>query len=115
MKHDTTIDRTPSGHLGRCETCGDRNTEFTGYGPALDWCDKHERRGSAVMHKGAGSLRALARLYRDRSTLITYNATEREQWKMLAEEMEAEITARNTTVLPGQMALYEDDSEGERA
>lgn len=116
MKHRTLIDSTPDGNLARCETCGDRAREFTGYGPAMLWCDQHERRSAGgLLNAGPRpSLRTLERQYRENATNLVYEPEERAQWKMLADEIREEIAARNPGPMPGQMELWT-KAEGEQA
>lgn len=114
MKHVTMIESTPGGYLGRCETCGDRNLEFTGYGEAHAWCDKHEHRAAGIgFNTGPRqpALRTLERMYRENSTNMVYTPEERAQWKDLADELRDEIEARNPGPLPGQMALWETEKK----
>lgn len=102
------VESTPDGHLGRCESCGDRNQEFTGYGEAAAWCDAHER----APRKGKMSrpgLKVLAQMYLDRSTNMVYTPEERAQWKVLGEELVERI--KMSGQLPGQIALFDDDEE----
>lgn len=116
MKHSTTIESTPDGNLARCETCGDRAKEFTGYGPAMLWCDQHERRSAGgLLNAGPRpSLHTLERQYRENSTNLVYEPEERAQWTILADEIAEELAARNVTIMEGQMELWS-QAEGEQA
>jgi len=107
------IENTPDGQLGRCETCGDRNSRFTGYGEAMAWCDEHERKGHLGGPRSRPSLHTLERWYRERGDNLVYNPTERALWRQLADELAEEIAARNPGPLEGQMALWESEPEGE--
>lgn len=104
------IETTPDGHLGVCETCGDRDTQFRGYGEAQAWCDKHERKAAGVLlNRGSRpSLKSLWRLYSERSSMLVYTPEERAQWRNLADETWERIVATDkNTVIDGQMSLFE--------
>lgn len=119
MKHVTMIEDTPDGHLGRCETCGDRNDEYTGYGAAAKWCDEHEWYPRKRQRGARPGIKVLERQYREKSTNLVYTPEERALWLQLADELLAEMERKAAlkAPIPGQMDLFpipsEDPDEGE--
>ena len=116
MEHVTIIEYEPQGHLGMCETCGARNTEFTGFGEAHRWCDEHAKKAREGRLNTDGprnpSLKTVEKIYRENGHNMTYTAPERTVWLMMADEIADEIAAQNPGPLPGQMELW-GDQEGE--
>lgn len=111
MKHVTTVEQTPSGYLGRCETCGERNVEFTGYPQSMEWCDDHEYAPRKNQRGGKMGLKTLEKFYRERSGMMIYTPEERAQWLVLADEI-AERYKHKKDTIEGQLPLFDTD-EGE--
>lgn len=115
MGHIAMIESTPAGYLGICETCGDRGTEFTGYGEAEKWVLRHEELAkSGRLHTGPlrQSAKTALRLYRERSESIVYTPEERAQWTLLADGLAEHIRRfEKRAVIEGQMPLFETSSE----
>jgi hypothetical protein len=114
MHHVTMIEYTPGGHLGVCETCGDRAKEFGGYGEADKWCREHERKAK-YLRLNSGSrpgIKTAEKIYRENGHNMVYTPEERTVWLMMADELADEIAARNPGQLEGQMELW-DPPEGE--
>lgn len=108
------IENTPDGHLGICETCGDRDVRFRGYGEAQAWCDQHERKSAGgLLNAGSRpSLRTLWKNYSDRSQMMVYTPEERAQWRALADDLWERIRATDkNTIIEGQMTLFESATE----
>lgn len=114
MNHVTTIEYTPAGHLGTCESCGARQSEFTGYGESDAWCRDHERKARYLrLNVGARvGLKTTERMYRENGHNMVYTPEERTVWLMMADELADEIAARNPGQLEGQMELW-GETEGE--
>lgn len=112
MRHETTVQSTAGGYLGRCLTCLDRDTEFRGYGEAQAWTDKHESDARALrLNTGAKrpSPKTVERVYREKSQTPTYSREERKMWLALADELREEIDKQDGRKRPieGQMELFE--------
>lgn len=107
--HVTLVETHEPGYLGRCQTCGDRNEEFTGYGEATMWCDKHEGDARAMrLNAGPrGSLSTLEREYRRKADLDVYSVEEKRQWLTLADEIAERIKTSKDTTVDGQIALFD--------
>lgn len=112
MKHVTMVERFEDGHLGRCESCGERNDTFTGYGEAVAWCDEHEHSPRKGQRGAKPGLKALERLYRERSENLVYTPEERAQWVVLADELAERLKVKGQ-VIEGQMSLLDELGEGE--
>lgn len=112
-EHVTMIENTPDGYLGRCTTCGARNTEFTGYGIAGEWCDQHETDARALrLNRGSTpGLATLERDFREKSQMMVYSPEERAEWARLADELADRTRRHRTQALPGQMDLFTEGDE----
>lgn len=110
MKHITTVEETPDGHLGRCETCGERNSAFAGYGAALQWCDEHEQSPRREQRGARPGLKALERMYRERSINNVYSVEERLIWVVLADEI-AERTKHKADTIEGQLSIFGEEED----
>ena len=109
--HTAMVENTPDGYLGRC-SCGDRNTEFTGYGVAAEWCDKHEREAKDLrLNKGPRpSMKTLEKQYREKSQMLVYTLLERAYWLRLADELAERLGTKSDT-LDGQLGLFETEGD----
>lgn len=108
--HVVTVETHPEGYLGKCQTCGDRNEEFTGYGEASMWADRHEGDSRALrLNAGPrGSLTTLEREYRRKAELPVYSVEEKRQWLILADEIAERIKTKKDSHIDGQLDLFGD-------
>lgn len=110
MQHVTMVETASTGYLGKCETCGERNTEFGGYGEQTAWCDEHEWAPRKNQRGARPGLKVLEKMYRERSGLLIYTPEEREQWLSLADELAERIKSKKDPI-DGQIALFDDQGE----
>lgn len=101
MNHEVEV---LDGYYALC-SCGWRSP-MCSYFKAFDYKDQHEADAKNLrLNSGAKPSNAsMVKMWREKANDLTYTATERSQWKMLADELEDRIT---TGAITDQMNLFD--------